>query len=307
MLLNLAIWLTRNFHDLPGRWRVLRWIERQADRVAALPPATVRFAPGLRMRVDPRDENGRRVLLDGLDRRERLTRHFLRLLGPGDCVLDVGANAGYYTMVASHAVGPLGSVHAFEPSPHVLPWLEASVLLSRPASANIHLHDSAASDRSGTAAFYPAARECTGFSSLRPNAGAAPVEVRCVPIDSLLCDLPAVRLVKLDIEGAELLALRGMQRLIERDRPHIISEIDDGFLRQMGASAAEMIEFLTARGYEVASIGERGALTPLDATPRDRINILAAPAGERTHRHGAARAGAAATAARPASARPPAG
>lgn len=278
--IHATAWLTRRFPELPGRWRLVRWLQARESVLAALPPQNVRLVGGLRMRVDPRDENGRRVFVEGYDPRERLTRLFIELLRPGDNVLDIGANVGYYSMVASHLVGRAGTVHAFEASPFVLPWLESGVRLSGRSGANIHVHGVAVADRCGEVSFHAARPEKTGFSSIRDlgSEAARTTTVPCTSIDALLETLPPIRLVKLDIEGAELLALRGMSRLIERDRPWIISEMDDEFLRSLGGSAQDMFDLLRARGYALSRVIERGALVPLDSPPRDRCNIVAAPA-----------------------------
>jgi FkbM family methyltransferase len=270
-------WATRNLHGLPGRWRIVRWLEQHEAALAALPPKTLRFAGDLHVRVHPRDENGRRIYVHGFDPRERLTRHFIRLLRTGDCVLDIGANVGYYTLVAARLVGSAGCVHAFEPSPQTLPHLRTNARLN--PLANIDVHGAAVTDRCGQTQFFMATPERTGYSSIRDlgrEAGGV-TTVPTVSIDSLLDDLPAVRLVKIDVEGAELLALRGMRRLLERDRPFLILEVDDGFLRELGGAARQVCELLTERGYELHSIVERGDLVPLTGSPVERCNVLACP------------------------------
>lgn len=270
-------WMTRNFHALPARWRCLRWLETQTAMLARVPPRTVRFASHVRMRIDPRDENGRRVYLYGFDPTERLTRHFVRLVRPGDCVLDVGANVGYFTLVAALLAGPAGEVHAFEPSPQVLPQLQSNAALN--PQLPIVVHAQAVVDRCGTTSFHTAPAERTGYSSIRPldpECGTA-LTVPTVSLDSVLPSLPSVRLVKIDVEGAETLVLQGMVQLIARDQPFIITEIDDSFLRALGSSAPGLCARLVAAGYDLHRIIERGVLQPLSAAPLDRCNILAAP------------------------------
>lgn len=270
-------WMTRSFHNLPGRWRLVRWLDHHADTLAKLPPQTVHFADGLRMRVNPLDENGRRVYVNGFEPTERLTRHFIRLLRTGDCVIDVGANVGYYTMVAAKLVGPTGEVHAFEASPHNFPWLQTNAALN--PIANIHIHREAVTDHCGEIQFYTANAECTGYSSIR-NLGDQAADVTTVPtinLDLMLDELPATRLIKLDIEGAELLALRGMQGLLDRDQPFLIFELDDAFLRELGCSAREQCDFMQQRDYTLHRIVQRGDLVPVVEPPTDRCNILACP------------------------------
>lgn len=272
-----AAWVTRTFQGLPGRWRLVRWLEEHAETLAKLPPTTVRFGGTHQMRVNPVDENGRRVLVNGFEPAERLTRWFVRLLKTGDCVLDVGANVGYYTLVAAKMVGPTGTVHAFEASPDVFPWLETNAALN--PAANIRIHACAVTDQCGETRFHTARSDKTGFSSIRDLGaeGASVATVPTVALDSMLDDLPAVRLVKIDVEGAELLVLRGMTNLIDRDQPFLISEIDDKFLQEMGFSATEMCAFLTERGYGLFRIVERGEIVPIADPPADRCNLLACP------------------------------
>lgn len=283
MALPLAVkglsWVTRSFPGLPGRWRIVRWLDQNERSFATLPPRTVRFAGNFRMRVSPVDENGRRVYVNGYQPRERLTRHFVRILRPGDCVIDVGANVGYYTIVAAKLVGPAGCVHAFEAAPRTCAALATNATLN--PAANIHAHGQAVTDRCGATRLFAATPDRTGYSSIR-NLGEQTEDVVTVPtisIDSMLAELPTTRLVKIDVEGAELLVLRGMRGLIERDRPYLIFEIDDGFLRELGASAPEVCEFLVDRDYQLHRIVARGELLPVTEPPTERCNILADPNG----------------------------
>jgi len=277
--LRTVAWVTRSFPQLPGRWRLVHWLEGHEHALATLPPKTVRFSGRFRMRVNPLDENGRRYYVNGFQPTERLTRHFIRLVRPGDTVIDVGANLGYYTLAAAKLVGREGEVHAFEASPLTLAWLQQNAALN--PFANIHVHGVAVSDRCGETTFHTAPAEKAGYSSLRDlgDETRSVVTVPTVTLDSLLDEIPRTRLVKIDVEGAELLVLHGMERLIGRDRPYIIMEIDDAFLRQLGATAAAQCEFLTSRGYELHQIVAGGRLEPLTAPPTQRANLLAAPRG----------------------------
>lgn len=278
-----ASWVTRHCQALPGRWRLLRWLERQGPVLAGLPPQTVSVGNGLRMSVNPVDENGRWVFVHGLERNERITRQFVRLLRPGDHVIDVGANVGYFTLVAARLVGPTGGVHAFEPSPQVFPWLRANARLN--PVLNICVHQKAVTDRGGPVRFHAASPDRTGYSSIRDlgTATAAVTTVDAVALDDLLNELPPTRLVKIDVEGAEWLVLQGMRRLLERDRPHLICELDDGFLRELGADAEQVCQFLRDAGYDLHRIVARGELEPVSAAPQDRCNLVASPRG---HGHG---------------------
>lgn len=272
-----ASWVTRHCHSLPGRWRLLRWLDEREAAFARLTTKTVSIGAGLRMCVDPGDENGRWVYVHGLERGERITRQFVRLLRPGDHAIDVGANLGYFTLVAAHLVGPAGSVRAFEPSPTIFPRLQANVRLN--PKLNVRVYQAAVTDRRGQVTFYSAPADRSGYSSLRHLGGdvAGVATVAAVALDDLLAELPPTRLVKIDVEGAEWLVLQGMRRLLKRDRPYLICEIDDGFLRELGADADRVCRFLRDAGYDIYRIVERGALVPVAGAPTERCNLLAQP------------------------------
>jgi len=144
------------------------------------------------------------------------------LLGQGDWALDIGANVGQYTMRMAELVGPSGRVIALEPVPDTFSVLAANTRLF--AHANVTLLNVAASDRVGIASMQ-IPRFATGLSNFyeaRLSAGPGGLAVLTLPIDEL--SLPPVRLVKIDVEGHELPALRGMHGLLQRDHPALIVE-----------------------------------------------------------------------------------
>ncbi len=268
--------ITRRWHGLPGRWRLVRWLEGQSAVFARLSPRVVCLAPGFAIQVDPVDENGRHIYIHGFDRRERLTRQLLRLLRPGDNVLDIGANCGYFAQLAARCVGPVGRVYAFEPSLQSLPGLDANARLS--ADRNIVVCPRAVTDYSGEIEFYAAPADRTGYSSIRRLSDAvSTTRVPCVTIDSLLAGLPPMRLVKIDVEGAELRVLHGMEELLARDHPYVIFELDDGFLRELGADAQQPCDWLSAHGYRLRRIVTGGKLRAIHQAPTERCNVLAEP------------------------------
>lgn len=140
-----------------------------------------------------------------------------------DWVLDVGANLGHYTARLAALVGERGRVLAFEPVPDTFECLAANV--RRLGLHNVSLFNAAVCDRWGVVWM-----TIPTFASGWPNPyeahiGASPgaVPVLGLAIDSLAIPGP-VTLVKIDVEGHELGALRGMRALLERDRPTLIVE-----------------------------------------------------------------------------------
>lgn len=284
ILLHAASWLTRNARGYPGHWRLVRWLDQQKSALAKLPPTTVTLVDRVRMRPPLADENGRFVFINGYWPGERITRQFIDCIRPGDTVLDIGANIGYFTLVAAHLAGPSGHVHAFEASPVVLPILRENIRLN--PHLNITLHPAAVSDHAGEIEFHTAAAGQLGYSSIRSSLAATQSvdRVPAITVDSLCDELPRVSFIKVDVEGAEQLVLTGARRLIQRDRPIIVSELDDAFLRELGSSAANLCATLRDHGYTLEEIITAGRRAPLTTPPVERCNLIATPPPPATKR-----------------------
>jgi FkbM family methyltransferase len=148
----------------------------------------------------------------------------------GDWVIDVGANVGNYSARLSEIVGPTGRVISLEPVPETFELLVAN--LARFRWRNVTTLNVAASDRF-------AEREMTvptlenGLANrymARLSEGGGELKVLCMPVDALV--MPhRVTLVKIDVEGHELAALRGMHHLLQRDHPTLIVEGRDDAVR----------------------------------------------------------------------------
>lgn len=144
------------------------------------------------------------------------TAAVLDALRPGGTFVDVGANWGYFTLVAAHAVGPGGRVLALEPDPRMAAELRANV--ARNGIRHVTVEEAAASVGEGQAvlAGYAEGDRNRGVSSLvaRPTGDAASFVVRTAALDDLMDahGIPSADLVKVDVEGAEEMVLRGMAR-----------------------------------------------------------------------------------------------
>jgi FkbM family methyltransferase len=229
-----------------------------------------------RMLVRPEEFIGRYLFVHGAYE-EDLLRLFSELVRPGDCVLDIGANLGYFTLLASRLVREGGKVHAFEASCKTFDRLAANLALN--SLQNVVLHHCAVSDCRGMLDFFDARDTNSGLSSLR-DLGELTREVtrvNAITIDSLLADLATVRLVKLDVEGAECLALHGMAGLLRRDRPYLTLEMSDAFLRELGSSSDEVYHWLTDAGYTVYRIAPR--LCRMHQGTDEQCNVLCIPNG----------------------------
>jgi FkbM family methyltransferase len=186
-------------------------------------------------------------------------------------VIDLGANIGYYSLLAAAHVGPAGSVAAFEPD------LANGALLARSVAANgfgnVTLFPCAAAD--AAAALDLLLDDSNGRLVRVGTPGSR--RVQAVALDQLLGPAQPVDLIKMDIEGAEGLALAGMQQIIAASRPTIISEFSPPALQAVSYMApAEYLAQLRAPGYEIAVIDRRRGVSP---QPESDAEVMAHFAG----------------------------
>lgn len=218
--------------------------------------------------------------------------HVMRpLLRPGTVLVDLGANIGYYTLLAAARVGRTGKVIAFEPS------VDNCALLSKSLQANhfdnVVVHNVAVAEAEGVVGLH---RHDSNGYILPPETVSAHLErVRTVTLDRVLCDEPRVDVLKMDIEGAEGRALQGMRRLLRRCAPIIFTEFNPSALRAVSGMAPEhYLDQLRALGYALYVIHRT---TGQHATPQSTADIMRAwVASQRDHvdlvafpEHGAAR------------------
>jgi FkbM family methyltransferase len=177
---------------------------------------------------------------------EALVRH----LAPGDVVYDIGANLGFFSLVAARLVGPEGRVFAFEPAPNNAEAIARNAELN--LLSNIVVVPRAVSSRAGTARLQVV--DDQSWSKLE-EFGEHPfteqvLEVETVTVDELVGsgELPPPGLVKIDVEGAELAALEGMGRTIEERRPVIVCELHGTSDRFAAAMAAHSYRVVNLEG-----------------------------------------------------------
>lgn len=182
---------------------------------------------------------------------------FLNMVRGGDVVFDVGANDGYYTLLFSHLVGGRGQVHAFEPVPPTFEKLSSCIRLNKHFD-NVYLRPLALGEQTGSARMYMPGTD-DGQSSLAKHsfgswAGASVVnafDCQTITLDDYAAEQKVNRLefLKCDIEGAELLALRGATNFIGATRPIIYLEICPGWTANFSYSPVDIINHLSHQGY----------------------------------------------------------
>jgi FkbM family methyltransferase len=198
------------------------------------------------------------------------TRAFLDVLTAGQIVFDIGANIGYYTLVASRQVGASGRVLAFEPFPRNISYLYRHVVLN--AAGNVTVVPMACSDRTALMRFAAGANCATGrlvdAAAASPNSS---VEyVASVTVDEIVRESGLVPdVLKIDVEGAEVQVLRGAHQTLSAKRPTILLSVHSEDLRS-GCTA-----YLRELGYAQPVVcsepgGEAELLFVADAGGADR-------------------------------------
>ena len=184
---------------------------------------------------------------------------FARTIRPGDVVYDLGANVGFYTLLAAKLAGPTGRVVAFEPVPRNLGYLRRHLALNH--REDVTVVAAAVSDRSGTARFRDGPAHTVG--TLAADGGSDGYDVDVVALDDYTASpatvLPAPRVIKIDVEGAEADVLRGAHRVLRTVRPIVLLSTHSTALR------LECIALLRDADYNVAPMG--GDQADLVATP----------------------------------------
>lgn len=205
-------------------------------------------------------------------------------VAPGDTVFDVGANFGYYTLVAARRCGPSGRVHAFEISRDEMLRLEENLALNPFAAGVVHLHRLAVMDGPGHVPITPTLG--AGTTHLAPGAGIDAERVPGVSLDQFAREHGVARVdfVKCDIEGAEMLMLRGARELLRVHRPLLVLEINPGALAGFDATGEEIVRALESLDYALfrfawTARGRRLVRLRAEDMPRgeDFINVAGVP------------------------------
>ena len=181
-----------------------------------------------------------------------LTRWVSRRLDPGDVFVDVGANAGYFSLLASTLVGESGSVVAIEPLPALYEATRANV--ARNGLRNVRTVNVAASDRVGRLELFRGPASHTGLTSLVAEPGLElECEVESLPLSAILDDeeLRRARLVKIDVEGAEAAVVAGMESLLRSGRRdlEVLVEIHPKQLARMNKSPNDVLDAFFEAGF----------------------------------------------------------
>lgn len=193
-----------------------------------------------------------------------VTAAFRRLLRPGDGVLDVGANWGYFSLLAAKLVGDRGYVLALEPNPVAFPELRRH-LSALPQAVAVN----AAAGATEGEAFLAVPRWRADTASHLSSTG---VRVPVRPLDALWPSDRSCRLIKIDAEGFELGVLQGAESLL-RDSGVAAVAVEVGeFTRRAGDTAGRILGWLQDRGFGCLYVEQGARLAPLEKASWESVN-----------------------------------
>jgi FkbM family methyltransferase len=199
-------------------------------------------------------------------------------LRPGETAIDVGANLGLYSFHFSRAVGRSGRVYAFEPMP--LTCFACRIVTRLLGLRNVSVIQKGCGSEPARVEFVvPLTRQAMPLPGLARIAGAldAPAKaiestesqrmrVEVVRLDDEIRREDDVAFIKCDVEGAEVLVMRGARSLLVANRPTLVCEISDRFMSRYATSSADLLDELGALGYSTYEYdASRRRLTKRDA------------------------------------------
>jgi FkbM family methyltransferase len=178
-----------------------------------------------------------------------------RLVRPGDIILDIGANIGFYSRLLSTLAGPSGKVYSFEPDDtnfiHLLTNIRGLL--------NVEPIKKAVAESSGFLKLYTSPMLNVDHRTYKVDDYAEEQDIAATSVDDFVEGRFRVNLIKIDIQGFEVFALRGMKRTLEENEDIIIlAELWPYGLRKAGCSCKTMMDFLSTLGFQIFEIaGDR--------------------------------------------------
>lgn len=233
-----------------GKWRVESFLRKLPVSKTVVAITKV----GTTMELDTTDFLQSTIFYTG-DWEPPITKKLSEILRAGDVFIDVGANIGFFSLYAAKLVGPRGRVISFEPNPSSAEILEKNIAMN--GFKNITVVRKAVSNTPGELTLHiPANNNVGGASLVHRGETLRTVQVPVDTLDSVLAGLQVTnpKLIKFDIEGAELNAVQGGRKILST--PHIAAllEISERSLQLFGGSRHALFQTLQELGFTKSSV-----------------------------------------------------
>ena len=183
-------------------------------------------------------------------------------LKPGDTFVDIGANIGYFTLLAASIVSETGHVYSFEPNANNCKLISQNITLNN--FSNVEIFPYAVAESKQILNYHGGNVSSNGHISDKVDDQEAFVQVEAVALDDILLKADTITAIKMDIEGAEARALQGMHQIIKKFKPIIFTEFSPILLTQTSRIAP--VDYL-------ANLQEHYDLYVLGLEPKDPGNM----------------------------------
>ena len=254
LLARLATWYLRDFQFQRGKGAINQLLGKFLR---------ITTSEGVRLRLtNPLEYHQRALLYEKAGYEPEVTSAILSVLKESYTFFDVGANLGYYTLLASKIVGATGRVHAFEPAPEQFEHLKLNARLNH--ATNAVLNNIALAESRGEREMFLSLSWNQGTHSFGATEGPTKTyHVSCATIDEYVARnrIRRIDTMKVDVEGAELLVFRGAENTLRSLAvPVIFFEACEHHARSLGHSTIEVKSFLRHLGYDIFRLSSPSGL-----------------------------------------------
>ncbi len=191
---------------------------------------------------------------------------------PGEIVVDLGANIGYYTLIFARLVGDNGKVYAFEPDPENFALLKKNVEIN--GYKNVVLVQKAISNQTGKAKLFLSEENVGDHQIFDSKYGRKSIEIETVTLDEYFKDI-VVDFLKIDIQGAEQAALEGAAKFLQNKKLKIITEFCPNLLNLFGGDAGKYLDIIESnfKMYDIDGGKNTSKLELLDQYTVEKENV----------------------------------
>ncbi len=219
----------------------------------------------LRIAVHEQSESISNILRYHFTWQRQLTQFLAQTLRPGQVFVDVGANLGYFTLIAANAVGRAGRVHSFEPEPRNFALLRKNAALN--GFEHVTAHQVAIGDRAGEAVLHLSSANLGAHSLVKQDDLTRELRVPVMTLTAALeQETRPVGMIKIDIQGLDLSVLWGAEELIagQSPRPRVVMEFNPCEFEKADPGLVRFQDFLRRLGYRVHAFiaNERASVIP---------------------------------------------
>ena len=218
-------------------------------------PKEIEIGKGIFLELDQSDPVASGAIALGVYEKNE-TELFRSKIKPAMTIIDIGANLGYYTVIASCSAGERGLVIAFEPEPNFFKLLSKNII--RNNLKNVAIFEMAIADKNGEADLFLSEENKGNNSLISSEKLDSFVSVKTATLDDFLSakKIAMVDMIKMDIEGAEILALEGMKNTLAKYRPLLFLEFSPHSIIKINRNPMDFLSTLRGIGYSIFEINK---------------------------------------------------